>query len=83
MELEAIGIILVIGGVAGWLAGALLKGGGMGLVGNIIVGIIGSVLGGVIFQAAGISLGGGLIGAIISATVGAVILLLVLGAIKK
>ena len=64
MELEAILIMLVIGGVAGWLAGALLKGGGMGLIGNIIVGIIGSVLGGVIFQAVGISIGGGLIGAI-------------------
>ena len=83
MELQAIVIMLVIGAAAGWLAGAILKGGGMGLVGNIIVGVIGSVLGGIIFQAVGISIGGGLIGAIISATVGAIVLLLLLGLIKK
>ncbi|BFR47749.1 GlsB/YeaQ/YmgE family stress response membrane protein [Nitratidesulfovibrio sp. HK-II] len=73
---------LVIGLVAGWLAGALMKGGGFGLVGDLIVGIIGAVIGGVLFGAAGVG-GGGLLGAILMATVGAVILILCLRLLKR
>lgn len=75
-------IFLVIGAVAGWLAGTLMKGGGFGLLGNIIVGIIGSVVGGFVFGLLGIS-AGGLIGSIITATAGAALLLFILRIIKK
>ena len=75
-------IFLLIGAVAGWLAGTLMKGGGFGLLGNIIVGIIGSVVGGFVFGLLGIS-AGGLIGSIITATAGAALLLFIVGKIKK
>ena len=71
-DITAIVIFLVIGAVAGWLAGQIIKGGGFGLVGNIIVGIIGAIIGGVLFNFLGIATFG-LLGSIISATVGAVI----------
>jgi uncharacterized membrane protein YeaQ/YmgE (transglycosylase-associated protein family) len=73
---------LIIGVVAGWLAGTLMKGGGFGLVGDLIVGIVGAVIGGVVFGALGIG-GGGLLGAILMATVGAVILILCLRLLKR
>ena len=82
MDLTSILIFLVIGAVAGWLAGVIMKGGGFGLVGDIIVGIIGAVLGGWLFGVLGIT-AGGLIGAIITATVGACVLLLIVRMIKK
>ena len=59
-----------------------MKGGGFGLLGNIIVGIIGAVVGGFLFGALGIA-AGGLIGSIVTATVGAVVLLFLIGLIKK
>ena len=68
-------IWLVIGAIAGWLAGVLVKGWGFGLAGNIIVGIAGAFIGGFLFDALGISTGAGLVGSILGATVGAVILL--------
>jgi len=67
-------IFLLIGAVSGWLAGTVLKGGGFGILGNIVVGIIGSVTGGFLFGLLGIS-ANGLIGYIVTATVGAIILL--------
>jgi uncharacterized membrane protein YeaQ/YmgE (transglycosylase-associated protein family) len=67
-------IFLLIGAVSGWLAGTVLKGGGFGILGNIVVGIIGSVTGGFLFGLLGIS-ANGLIGSIVTATVGAIILL--------
>lgn len=73
---------LIIGLVAGWLAGTLMRGGGFGLVGDLIVGIVGAVIGGVLFGAAGVG-GGGLLGAILMATVGAVILILCLRLLKR
>ena len=82
MDLTGILIFLAIGAVAGWLAGVLVRGGGFGLLGDIIVGIIGAVLGGWLFGALGIA-AGGLFGAIITATVGAVVLLLIVRMIKK
>jgi uncharacterized membrane protein YeaQ/YmgE (transglycosylase-associated protein family) len=75
-------IFLLIGAIAGWLAGQIMSGGGFGLIGDIIVGIIGAVIGGWIFGALGIGFGG-LIGAIICATVGAVVLIAVLRMIKR
>lgn len=73
---------LLIGAIAGWLAGKIIKGGGFGLVGNIVIGIIGAVIGGHIFKLVGVSTGG-MIGNIITATIGAVILLFLIGLFKK
>jgi uncharacterized membrane protein YeaQ/YmgE (transglycosylase-associated protein family) len=75
-------IFLAIGAVAGWLAGTLMKGGGFGLLKNIIIGILGSIIGGFVFGLLGISWGG-LVGSIVTATAGAALLLFVLGKIKK
>jgi len=72
----------LIGVCAGWLAGRIVKGGGFGLVGDLIVGVIGAVLGGYLFGLLGIG-AGGLIGALVTATVGAIVLLVILRAIKK
>jgi uncharacterized membrane protein YeaQ/YmgE (transglycosylase-associated protein family) len=82
MDIQGLIIFLAIGAVAGWLAGTLMKGGGFGLLGNIVVGIIGAVVGGFVFGLLGIS-AGGLIGSIITATAGAALLLFVVGLIKK
>jgi uncharacterized membrane protein YeaQ/YmgE (transglycosylase-associated protein family) len=74
---------LVIGLIAGFLAGKLVKGGGFGVVGDLIVGVIGAVLGGWLFGVLGIFPGGGLIGSLIVATVGAVVLLWLVRLIKR
>lgn len=81
-DLTALVIFLAIGAVAGWLAGQIIKGGGFGLIGNIIVGIIGAIVGGVVSNVLGIATFG-LLGSIISATVGAVILLALIGLFKR
>ncbi len=75
-------LFLVIGLVAGWLAGQIMKGRGFGLVGNLVVGVIGAIVGGYIFDLAGIQ-AGGMIGALAAALVGALILLWVVGLVKK
>lgn len=82
MDIQGLIIFLAIGAIAGWLAGTIMKGGGFGLIGNIVVGIVGAVVGGFVFGFLGISTGG-LIGSIITATVGAVVLLAVVRVIKK
>jgi len=82
MDLTTLLMFLVIGAVAGWLAGIIMKGGGFGLLCNIIVGIIGAVVGGFAFKLLGIS-AGGILGSIITATIGAIILLFIIGIIKK
>ncbi|MEA2116748.1 MAG: GlsB/YeaQ/YmgE family stress response membrane protein [Thermodesulfobacteriota bacterium] len=82
MDVTGLVIFLAIGAVAGWLAGTLTKGGGFGLLGNIVIGIVGAVVGGYVFGLLGISVGG-LIGSIITATAGAVILLFLVRLIKK
>jgi uncharacterized membrane protein YeaQ/YmgE (transglycosylase-associated protein family) len=68
---------IVIGAIAGWLAGQFMKGNGFGLLGDIIVGVVGAFIGGYLFRAVGVELGGGLIGSLIVAFVGAVALLFV------
>ena len=74
---------LVVGLVAGWLAGVLVKGGGFGVIGDLVVGVIGAFLGGWLFSALGASAGGGLLGSIIVATVGAVLLLFIVRLVKR
>jgi len=73
---------LVIGGVAGFLAGNIMKGGGFGILGNIIVGILGGILGGWLFDFLPFDTGEGMIGQLITALVGAVVLLWIVGLIK-
>lgn len=92
MDLTALILFLLIGLVAGWLASTLMKGRGLGLVGNLVVGVIGAFLGGFLFNVLGLGrflfnvLGisaGGLVGLLITATVGAVVLLLLIRLIKS
>jgi uncharacterized membrane protein YeaQ/YmgE (transglycosylase-associated protein family) len=75
MDAQSLIIFLIVGAIAGWLAGQIMRGGGFGLVGDIIVGIIGAFLAGMLFPRLGLHIGSGLLGAIISATIGACILL--------
>jgi uncharacterized membrane protein YeaQ/YmgE (transglycosylase-associated protein family) len=83
MELEGILIILVVGAVAGWLAGLIVRGAGFGLIGDIIVGIVGAFIAGWLLPRLGIHIMSGMIGAIIDATIGAVILLLVIRLVRR
>ena len=83
MTVESLVIFLAIGAVAGWLAGVIVKGGGFGLVGNIVVGIVGAFIAGFLFPALNVSLGAGFVGAIIHSTIGAVILLLAVSLLKR
>jgi len=83
MPVETILIWLVIGAIAGFLAGLVVKGGGFGLLGDIVVGIIGAFVGGWLLPRLGIHLGVGMISIIASATIGAVVLLLVLRLIRR
>lgn len=73
---------LLVGLIAGWLAGKLTKGSGYGVVGDIVIGVIGAFVGGFLFRLVGLS-AGGTIGSIIVATIGAVVLVWVVKAIKK
>jgi uncharacterized membrane protein YeaQ/YmgE (transglycosylase-associated protein family) len=83
MDLVTILVFLLIGAIAGWLAGLIVRGGGFGLIGDIVVGIIGAFIAGLILPRIGVSLGGGVIGAILGATIGAVILLLIVRLVKR
>lgn len=76
-------ILLVVGAIAGWLAGSVMKGGGFGLLGDIVVGIVGAFLGAWLFAQLGISAGGGTVGLFITAFVGAIVLLLLIRLIKR
>jgi len=66
---------VVVGLLAGWLAGSVMKGGGYGLVGDMVLGLIGSVVGGWISWALSVSAGGGLVPTVFAAFVGAVIVI--------
>lgn len=83
MAMESLLTILIIGAIAGWLAGLIVKGYGFGLLGNIIVGIIGAFVGTWLLGRLGVSLGGGIAGAIINAVIGAVVILFLLGLIRR
>ncbi|MGB5277466.1 MAG: GlsB/YeaQ/YmgE family stress response membrane protein [Gammaproteobacteria bacterium] len=82
MDTDSIIMVLVIGALAGWLAGKIMKGEGFGVAVNIVVGIIGAVIGGFLFSLLGVS-AGGFIGSLITATVGAVALLFLIGLVHK
>jgi uncharacterized membrane protein YeaQ/YmgE (transglycosylase-associated protein family) len=74
---------LVIGAIAGWLAGLIVKGYGLGLVGNIVVGIVGALIAGWLLPRIGFVFVGGILAAIVNAVIGAVILLLIVGLFRK
>ena len=74
---------ILIGLAAGWIAGQFLKGGGFGIVGDIVVGVIGAVIGGFLFRVIGLSAGGGLLSSLTAATIGAVVLLILIRQYKQ
>ena len=83
MDPQALIVWLIIGAIAGWLAGLIMDGGGFGLVGNIIVGIIGAFIAGWLFPFLGLRLGGGIVGEIIAAAIGAIILLFIARLVRR
>ena len=82
LGIQSIIVFLIVGAVAGWLAGVIVKGFGFGLLGNIVVGIVGAVIAGWLFPYLGWGVGGGVLWAILHATIGAVILLVLLRIIR-
>lgn len=83
MDLNSIIIILIVGAIAGWLAGLIMKGRGFGLIGNIILGIVGAFVGGWLRTKFDLPLGYGWTGSILTALLGAVVVLFVVGLFKK
>jgi uncharacterized membrane protein YeaQ/YmgE (transglycosylase-associated protein family) len=84
MDIIAVVVALIIGAIAGWLAGVLVEGGGFGLLGNILVGIAGAFIAALLFPrlGLGLTLGGGVVGAIVASTLGAVVLLLIVNLVQ-
>ncbi len=80
---ESILIIIVVGLIAGWLAGQIVRGTGFGLIGDICIGIVGAFIGSWLFPQLGIYFGVGLVPAIINATLGAIILLVIIRLVKR
>ncbi|GAA6145123.1 MAG: GlsB/YeaQ/YmgE family stress response membrane protein [Pseudomonadota bacterium] len=82
MDITNLIIFLAIGALAGWLAGLITKGGGYGLLGDIVIGVLGAVVGGYVFGVVGVA-ASGIIGSIVTATVGAVILIFLVRVLKR
>ena len=82
MGVESLLVFLIIGAIAGWLAGLIVKGYGFGLIGNIIVGIVGALIGSWVLPRLGTHLGAGLVAAILNATIGALLLLLTIRLVR-
>ena len=85
MNLEANGllVILIIGVVAGWLAGKVVRGGGFGLIGDLVVGVVGAFIASWLFPKLGFHVGGGIGEQIVWAMLGAIVLLLVVRLIRR
>jgi uncharacterized membrane protein YeaQ/YmgE (transglycosylase-associated protein family) len=83
MSGESLLVILLVGLVAGWLAGQIVQGTGFGIVGDLIIGIVGAFIGGWLLPQLGVHLGSGIVAAIINATVGAVLLLLIIRLVRR
>ncbi|RUW53570.1 MULTISPECIES: GlsB/YeaQ/YmgE family stress response membrane protein [unclassified Mesorhizobium] len=83
MGVESLLVFIIIGAIAGWLAGLIVSGFGFGLIGNIIIGIVGAFIAGWLFPRIGFSIGGGIIASIIHATIGAIILLVLVKVLKR
>ena len=80
---ESILIIIVVGLVAGWLAGQIVQGTGFGLIGDIVIGIVGAFIASWLFPRLGIALGAGLLREIIDATIGAILLLVIVRLVRR
>jgi uncharacterized membrane protein YeaQ/YmgE (transglycosylase-associated protein family) len=74
---------LLIGAMAGWLAGLLTKGQGFGVLGNVVVGVVGAVIGGHIEQFLGVAVGHGFVSSLMTAIAGALVLLFIINLIRK
>jgi uncharacterized membrane protein YeaQ/YmgE (transglycosylase-associated protein family) len=74
---------LIVGAIAGWIAGLVVKGGGFGLLGNIVIGIIGAVVAGWLLPRLGLQLGTGIVRAIINAAIGGIIVLVIIALIRR
>jgi len=74
---------ILIGLAAGWLAGQFMRGGGYGVVGDLLLGVVGAMVGGFLFRQLGLSAGGGLIGALVVATIGAAVVLFLVRMVKR
>lgn len=83
MGIESLIVFLIIGAIAGWLAGLIVQGFGFGLIGNIVVGIVGALIAGWLLPRVGLAFGGGILAAIIHAVIGAVILLSLIRLVKR
>ena len=83
MDASEILIWIIVGAIAGWLAGLVVRGSGFGLLGDIIVGIVGAFIAGWLFPRIGVELGSGFVRAVLDAFIGAVILLLVLRLVRR
>jgi uncharacterized membrane protein YeaQ/YmgE (transglycosylase-associated protein family) len=83
MGIESLLILVIVGAVAGWLAGVLVKGFGFGLLGNIVIGILGAFIASLVLPRIGLVIGGGILGDIVYSTIGAVILLVLIRLVKR
>jgi uncharacterized membrane protein YeaQ/YmgE (transglycosylase-associated protein family) len=75
---ESLLVILIVGVIAGWLAGQIVRGAGFGLIGDLVVGVIGAFLASLLFPRLGFHLGTGIVSEIIYSAIGAIVLLLIL-----
>lgn len=82
MGVESLLVFLIVGALAGWIAGKLVRGAGFGLIGNIVVGILGAFVAGLLLPRLGFMVGGGFFSALIHATIGAVVLLFVVRLVR-
>jgi len=82
MSGESLLVILVVGLIAGWLAGHFVRGTGFGIIADICIGVIGALIASWLFPRLGIHLGTGMVARIIAATIGAIILLLILRLVR-
>jgi uncharacterized membrane protein YeaQ/YmgE (transglycosylase-associated protein family) len=83
LSTESLLIILLVGAIAGWVAGQVVRGYGFGLLGNIAVGVVGALIGSWLLPQLGVFLGTGIVASIVNATLGAILLLLVLGLLRR
>ena len=82
LSLASLVIWLLIGFIAGWIAGELTKGSGFGLWGNIVIGIVGAILGGILLSALGVD-PGGFLGEVVQAVIGALVLLAIVSIVRQ
>jgi uncharacterized membrane protein YeaQ/YmgE (transglycosylase-associated protein family) len=83
LSAESLLVILLIGAIAGWLAGQIVQGTGFGLIGDIVIGIVGAFIASLLFPRLGLHLGAGIVGEIIAATLGAVLLLVIVRLVRR